>query len=73
MQRAKSHKLTIKSYPSIQEDQVNQTFDRLVADARKRFFIQEEKEKLKLLKLQEEIDDFEKELNKSNFIILLNF
>jgi len=67
IQREKSNKAKGESLKSLPEEQVSQTFDRLAGDARRRMFVQEEKEKMKIIKLQEEFEKFEQEKNSSIF------
>ena len=74
IQREKSNKAKGESLKSLPEEQVSQTFDRLAGDARRRMFVQEEKEKMKIIKLQEEFEKFEQEKNSSKiFQVTQNF
>lgn len=72
VQSERKYKNPGDSYQSIPEDQLNQTFERLVADARKRLFNQEEKEKQKILKEMELEQELIKANSKSEFL-LINF
>ena len=51
---------------------MNQTFDRLNADARKRMFAQEEKERMKILNEKEEEERIKREAKASKIIKALN-
>lgn len=71
--QVKAEKLELqKSYsknsiPSLNEDQLNQTFERLVSDAKKRLLVQEEQERVKILKEQELDKKLERERSQSNY------
>ena len=56
-----------KNSTPVNEDQLNQTFERLVSDAKKRLLVQEEQERVKILKQQEMDKRLEIERSKSNY------
>ena len=67
MQNEKSFRTTQDGFNGVSEDQLNQTFERLAADARKRMFVYEEKEKLKQIRDYEEEERAAQEIPASRF------